>query len=195
MSNKKIYSYYFLVLPIALVVAMFLNLISVNITHAQNNNLSAQENPAGDTKPATTTPPSLEVKQEPFKLNQMEDKSIAVLQSLDKVTARTHKFEVPVGETVKFGSIYILAQACKKAPPIEQPESAAFLQIWQKNDSSDSENTSQSEWIFSGWMFASSPALSAMDHPIYDVWVLDCIDNTAKNANNKAVESNKQNTK
>lgn len=112
----------------------------------------------------------------------MEPKDIAVLQSLDKITARTHKFEVPVGETVRFGTIYILVQACKKAPPIEQPESAAFLQVWQKKTAPEAGddyqaadvNKPRSEWVFSGWMFASSPALSSMDHPVYDVWVLDC---------------------
>lgn len=139
---------------------------------------------------AITVPPGEEVEstQTTFNSDAMLDKSIVVLQSLDKITARTHKFEVPVGETVKFGTIYILAQACKKAPPIEQPEAAAFLQIWQKKAAPESDkkktetampeitSPASSEWIFSGWMFASSPALSAMDHPVYDVWVLDCID-------------------
>jgi len=100
---------------------------------------------------------------------QMSNEPVVKLQSLDKVTARTMTFEVKVGTTVKFGPIYIKVQACRKAPPIAAPESAAFLQIWEvtKKD--------ESKWIYSGWMFASSPALSAMDHPIYDVWVLDCL--------------------
>jgi hypothetical protein len=79
-------------------------------------------------------------------------------------------FEVKVGNTVKFGPIYIKVQACRKAPPIDAPESAAFLQIWEVTPKGES------KWIYSGWMFASSPALSAMDHPIYDVWVLDCLE-------------------
>ncbi|MDB5491942.1 MAG: hypothetical protein JWO78_1791 [Micavibrio sp.] len=101
---------------------------------------------------------------------KMTDEPVVKLQSLDKVTARTMTFEVKVGTTVKFGPIYIKVQACRKAPPIAAPESAAFLQIWEvtKKD--------ESKWIYSGWMFASSPALSAMDHPIYDVWVLDCLE-------------------
>ncbi len=91
------------------------------------------------------------------------------LRSLDKITARTRTFEAEVGQTLKFGSLYIKVQTCKKAAPVEQPESAAFLQIWEHETGKDP------EWVFSGWMFASSPALSAMDHPIYDVWVLDCL--------------------
>ena len=90
------------------------------------------------------------------------------LRALDKITARTVSFDVNVGETVKFGDIYIRPQTCQEPPPIEEPESAAFLQIWERP------NEDESKWIFSGWMFASSPGLSAMDHPVYDVWVLDC---------------------
>jgi hypothetical protein len=98
-----------------------------------------------------------------------ENFPIVKLRSLDKITARTVTFEAKVGSTVKFGGIYIKVQACRKAPEIEKPESAAFLQVWDINKDNDA------NWIFSGWMFASSPGLSAMDHPIYDVWVLDCL--------------------
>jgi len=102
------------------------------------------------------------------------DTSVAKLQSIDKVTARTLTFEVDVGATVKFGSLYIKIQACRKAPDIEEPESAAFMQVWEVNDE-DTEDE-KANWVYSGWMFASSPGLSAMDHPIYDVWVLECKD-------------------
>lgn len=101
---------------------------------------------------------------------QLEEFTKVKLQTLDKITARTSTFIANVGNTVQFGPLYISIQACRKAPPIEKPESAAFLQIWQHPP-----HKKQSEWVFSGWMFASSPALSSMDHPIYDVWVLDCV--------------------
>ena len=100
---------------------------------------------------------------------QMDDYPLVKLRTLDKMTARTVAFEARVGRTVKFGSLYIRIQACRKAPPVEAPESAAFLQIWESEDEQDA------NWVFSGWMFASSPALSPMDHPVYDVWVLDCL--------------------
>jgi hypothetical protein len=100
----------------------------------------------------------------------MQDQPVVKLRSLDKTTARTMVFEAKVGSTLKFGSIYIRVQACRKAEPIDPPESASFLQIWEATPQGDS------KWIFSGWMFASSPALSPMDHPIYDVWVLDCLE-------------------
>ena len=105
---------------------------------------------------------------------EMADYPIVKLQSLDKVTARTMTFEAKVGSTVKFGPLYIKVQACRKAPPIEKPESAAFLQIWEVTPHEEA------KWIFSGWMFASSPSLSSMDHPIYDVWVIDCLEDKTK---------------
>ena len=92
------------------------------------------------------------------------------LQSLDKGTARTMTFDAKVGSTLRFGPLYIRVQSCQKSSPIDEPESAAFLQIWEV----DTEDNA--DWVFSGWMFASSPGLSPMDHPIYDVWVLDCLD-------------------
>ena len=103
---------------------------------------------------------------------------IAVLQALDKVSARVSLLEVPVGKTVGFGTLEITARACDKRPPEETPESAAFLEITDKRPGQAPTTP------FVGWMFASSPALSAMEHPVYDVWVLDC-----KNASNAASES------
>ena len=93
---------------------------------------------------------------------------VAVLQGLDKVTARVSTIEAPVGRTVRFGSLEIIARICDKRPPEETPESAAFLDIWESHPGQAAVT------LFRGWMFASSPALSAMEHPVYDVWVLDC---------------------
>jgi hypothetical protein len=93
---------------------------------------------------------------------------ITVLQALDKVSARVSPLEVPVGQTVAFGNLEITARACDKRPPEELPESAAFLEIVEKHEGEPPKTQ------FIGWMFASSPAFSAMEHPVYDVWVLDC---------------------
>ena len=93
---------------------------------------------------------------------------VALLQGLDKITARISTFEAPLGETVRFGSLEIVARACNKRPPEEPPESAAFLEITDFRPDSDAVK------LFTGWMFASSPALSAVEHPVYDVWVIDC---------------------
>jgi hypothetical protein len=92
----------------------------------------------------------------------------AVLQGLDKITARVSTIKVPVGQTVNFGSLQITVKACDKHPPEETPESSAFLQVVEQKPGEAPVTR------FSGWMFASSPALSAMEHPVYDLWVLDC---------------------
>lgn len=102
----------------------------------------------------------------------------AVLQGLDKVTARISSFPVSTEEEVRFGTLSIRVRACHKAPPTEPPESTAFLEI------SDIRPGDEPVPLFSGWMFASSPALSALEHPVYDVWVVDCM-----NASNSSPES------
>lgn len=99
---------------------------------------------------------------------QMVNKPAARLQGLDKITARTSTFTIAVGETKSLGGLRITLRACRENPPIEVPEAAAFLEI------TETKPGEQDERIFSGWMFASSPALSAMENPIYDVWVLSC---------------------
>lgn len=93
---------------------------------------------------------------------------IAILQGLDKVTGRVSTIAAPVGEIVRFGALEIVARICDKRPPEETPESAAFVDIWEVRPGEPAIS------LFRGWMFASSPALSAMEHPVYDVWVLDC---------------------
>jgi hypothetical protein len=96
-----------------------------------------------------------------------------ILQGLDKITARVTAIEAPVGKPVTFGSLSITARHCEKNPPEEAPEAAAFLEIV------DAKPGEAPVKLFSGWMFASSPAVSALEHPVYDVWVIDC-KNTAK---------------
>ena len=93
---------------------------------------------------------------------------VAVLQGLDKITARVSKFEAPVGAPVQFGTLAIRVRDCEKSSPEDTPESAAFLEI------DESRQSNVRTRVFSGWMFASSPALSALEHPVYDVILLDC---------------------
>ena len=102
-----------------------------------------------------------------------EPGSIVVLRGLDKVTARTRDFEIAIGETEQFGALAITAQYCRKRPPEETPETYAFLQIRDRRTDGFGVDT-QGEQIFSGWMFASRPAQNPLEHPVYDVWVLDC---------------------
>lgn len=107
---------------------------------------------------------------------------VTVLRALDKVTARVSTIEAPIGKPVTFGTLRIVARICDKRPPEEPPESAAFLQI------EESRPNEVPTAVFRGWMFASSPAVSAMDHPVYDIWVLDCI-SSVSTADSTAGES------
>lgn len=99
----------------------------------------------------------------------------AVMQGLDKVTARISTFQAPIGFPIRFGTLEITVRACHKTPPEEPPESAAFLEVVEVRPDE------LMAPLFQGWMFASSPALSALEHAVYDVWVIDCI-----NASNSA---------
>lgn len=94
---------------------------------------------------------------------------VAVLRTLDKVTARVNTIEVPVGSSAELGALQVTVRACDKRPPEETPESAAFLEIQETKEGEPAKT------VFSGWMFASSPSLSALEHPVYDIWVVDCV--------------------
>jgi hypothetical protein len=114
--------------------------------------------------------PIIEEEQEEISV-EMIDKPVVRIRMLNKITAATRTYDLDVEKPVSFDGLRIQPRACKKAPPIANPESASFLEIWEIPAGQD-----KPQWIFSGWMFASSPGLSAMDHPVYDVWVLDCLD-------------------
>jgi hypothetical protein len=100
----------------------------------------------------------------------------AVLQGLDKVTARVTTLRTSIGGTVRFGTLEVIVRHCDKRPPEETPESAAFLDIWEVRPGEAPLD------LFRGWMFASSPGLNALEHPVYDIWLLDC-ENILSNSN------------
>ena len=96
------------------------------------------------------------------------DHNIVVLRALDKITARITEIELPIGEEKTFGTLALSARYCRTRPPIEPPETFAYLEI------DDLKRHDTRERVFEGWMVASSPALNALEHPVYDVWVINC---------------------
>jgi hypothetical protein len=92
----------------------------------------------------------------------------AVFSGLDKITGRIIAFDAAIGETVQFGALQVTARVCYTRPPTEPTNTDAFLEV--------DEVTLQGEVkrIFTGWIFAASPGLHAIEHPIYDVWLTDC---------------------
>jgi hypothetical protein len=124
--------------------------------------------PAGQRPPqqASIPPPNNEtlVEPPPHKIPN----PTAVFSGLDKITGRIISFDVAINETVRFGALEVTPRACYSRPPTEATATDGFIEV--------DELTLQGEIkrIFSGWMFAASPGLNAVEHPIYDVWLTDC---------------------
>lgn len=93
---------------------------------------------------------------------------VASFAGLDKITGRITRFDVYIDETVLFGALEITPRACYSRPATESQRTSAFLEVDQRS------LTGVSKRIFNGWMFADSPALNAVDHAIYDVWLVEC---------------------
>lgn len=119
----------------------------------------------------------------------LEPRSSVKLRALDKITGNSTDISAKVGETLTFGRLKVTVKACFQAPPEDTPESAAFLEIHATAPAGKAQNDAAAETVrmhrgpqpigpdgllFSGWMFASSPGLSALEHPTYDVWVINC---------------------
>ena len=98
---------------------------------------------------------------------------IAVFAGLDKITGVTTAFEIPIGQERRFGGVIVKPDVCYTRPPTEEPKTTSFVQI----DQVETDNTRKS--VFSGWMFAESPGLNAMEHATYDVWLTGCRDPNA----------------
>jgi hypothetical protein len=99
--------------------------------------------------------------------NRIENQ-VAVFAALDKVTARISKLEIPLGETVRFGALTVTPRTCYTRSPLEPPKTTTFVDVTEK------QLDGKERKIFGGWMFAESPGLNAVEHPVYDVWLTDC---------------------
>jgi hypothetical protein len=122
----------------------------------------------------------------PIASAELEPRSGVTLRALDKITGRSTDIKVRVGRMVEFGRLEITPRACWQSPPEDAPESAAFLEIVSKGPTRRSleleadrprvntEGGDTETRLFSGWMYASSPGLNALEHPTYDVWVISC---------------------
>lgn len=93
---------------------------------------------------------------------------VAVFSALDKVTATIKTLEVPVNETVEFGALKVTPRVCYSRPPTELPKTTSFVEV------DEIQLDGNQKRIFTGWMFAQSPGLNAVEHPVFDVWLTDC---------------------
>jgi hypothetical protein len=123
--------------------------------------------PRGGQEPADTSPqPGDEVVVAPPP--QRIANPSAVFSGLDKITGRIISFDVAINETVQFGALQVTPKVCYSRPPTETPNTDSFVEVDEVTLSGEIKR------IFSGWMFAASPGLHAVEHPIYDVWLTDC---------------------
>jgi hypothetical protein len=93
---------------------------------------------------------------------------VAVFSGLDKITGRIISFDVYIGETVQFGALQVTPRVCHTRPATENPLTTGFVQVDEITLNNEVRR------IFSGWMYAASPGLHAVEHPVYDVWLTDC---------------------
>jgi hypothetical protein len=115
---------------------------------------------------AATQPPNEEVVVAPPP--QRIANPTAVFSGLDKITGRITSFDVAINETVQFGALQVTPRVCYSRPPTETPQTDAFVEVDEVTLKGEIKR------IFTGWMFAASPGLHAIEHPIYDVWLIDC---------------------
>jgi hypothetical protein len=101
------------------------------------------------------------------KADTIENK-IAVFAALDKVTGRISHLEIPINDTVRFGALRVTPRICHTRPPTEQPKTTAFVEV------DETKLSGETSRIFTGWMFAESPGLHAVEHPVFDVWLTNC---------------------
>ncbi len=134
--------------------------------------------PAPDTAPPVTSNPAApapgealgtEPAEAPKPAPRIEAKPVAlVLRGLDKMTGKASEIVAPINKPVPFATLTINVRTCYSTPPTEPPETTAYVEVTDKRPGQDPKK------VFAGWMFASTPSISAVEHPLYDVWVITC---------------------
>lgn len=98
----------------------------------------------------------------------------AVIRGLDKVTGHARDYTLPLGRATRIGSLEVVARACSKNPPEERPEVRIYVDVLDHPPVAEGQPEAEPADLFHGWLFASSPGLSAVEHPVYDIWAVDC---------------------
>ena len=128
----------------------------------------AQPAPSPQAKPSIPNPPAAAAGPMETPPAPPQGGTALVMRGLDKITGRPTSITAQIGKPVQFATLTITARFCYSTPQNETPETAAFVQI------EDHRPDQASRRIFSGWMYASSPGLNGVEHPLYDVWVISC---------------------
>ena len=132
----------------------------------------ANPNPPASPKPAAPKPAATVKPPEPTKRNRY---SVAILQALDKVTTETMRFEVPVGQPIRYKTLIFTVRACETAASDEiAPETSAYVVIDTQPKAQAGRAAPPGRQIYKGWMYASTPGLHPLEHPVYDAWLIAC---------------------
>lgn len=137
----------------------------------------ANPNPPASPKPIvpTATKPSLATPAKPVEPAKRPRYTIAILQALDKVTTETMRFEAPIGQPIRYKTLIFTVRACETAASDEvAPESAAYVVVDTQPKAQGGRAAPPGRQIYKGWMYASSPGLSPLQHPVYDAWLIAC---------------------
>ncbi len=132
----------------------------------------ANPNPPASPKPAAPKPAATVKPPEPTKRGRY---SVAILQALDKVTTETMRFEVPVGQPIRYKTLIFTVRACETAASDEiAPETSAYVVIDTQPKAQAGRAAPPGRQIYKGWMYASTPGLHPLEHPVYDAWLIAC---------------------
>lgn len=134
---------------------------------AELNKVLSSEGEASAEEPLSLIQvPILEIMSEDD-TSQLSDDLMVFMKTLDKVSARTSTLTLRINEPERLGRLVITMRSCKANPPEDEPETRVFLEIDENQDGAIYR-------IFTGWMFASSPSVNALEHPVHDLWPITC---------------------
>lgn len=137
----------------------------------------ANPNPPASPPPsaATTVKPPPPTTTKPVEPTKRGRYAVAILQALDKVTTETMRFEVPIGQPIRYKTLIFTVRACETAAADEvAPESAAYVVVDTQPKAQAGRAAPPGRQIYKGWMYASSPGLNPLQHPVYDAWLIAC---------------------
>jgi len=124
---------------------------------------------------APAVPPTATVAEKPAEALKRTRSNVAILQALDKVTAESIRFEAEVGKPVRYKTLIFTVKACERAAPDEgMDDSIVYLTIDSQPRPAPGKPAPPPRQAFKGWMYASSPGLNPLEHPVYDAWVITC---------------------
>jgi len=134
--------------------------------------------PAPEPQPEPAPEPEPQAPQEPEEPKPPMKRArydVAILQALDKVTAETIRFEAPVGQPIRYKSLIFTVRACELSAPDEPtPDAVAYLTVDSQPKPVQGRPTPPARQVFRGWMYAASPGLNPVEHPVYDAWLITC---------------------